>query len=149
MQFWIITANTPSCYFTMDTFREAIMASSCQMQIPLPLPLVYGTKGIPFCDSTLLLIKPGRPFSNLGNTGGNDRVFINWDINYSTSFWFFFKPFWATFTWKGWLILRLRGIICINIRWSLAWRPGLALLLISPHCSLEQASRAKGAEKDS
>lgn len=117
--------NTPSGYFTMDTFWKAIMASSHYMQIYVPLP-VYGTKGIPRLDSTLLLIKPGRRISNSGDKG-NDRVFINWAIIYSTLEnplslfdFFFFQSFSVTFTWKGWLNLRLRGFICINIRWCLA-----------------------------
>lgn len=68
--------NTPSGYFTMDTFWKAIMASGCRMQIYVPL-LVYGTKGIPRLDSTLLLIKPCRRISNPGDNSRNDRVFIN------------------------------------------------------------------------
>lgn len=68
--------NTPSGYSTMDTFWKAIMASSCHMQIYVSL-LVYGTKGIPRLDSTMLLIKPGRRISNSGDNSRNDRAFIN------------------------------------------------------------------------
>lgn len=79
----VVLNNNPLRLLYHGHILEGDNGLSCHMQIYVPR-LVYGTKGIPRLDSTLLLIKPGRRISNSGDNSRNDRVFINWAIIYST-----------------------------------------------------------------